>query len=479
MSFKDKSVNSYIYSSIAIELEGFNLYNVEEGFLYVHENAEYEVRTNEVGRAEVLLIGIKFNIHASALNLCDIRDHTDVYRALDGWTGRFTLFAFGRFYNDACGLKHIYYGRVNNILIITSSLTLVLSNFRLEKHNLADLLCLEHPMNWIPTPLTKYNGFYQLLPSSSIGTDLSIECRTIFYAINDLKNLSIENIVNKINNICLYIAHKICLDKRPKFLALTGGHDSRTLYAYFKNACKDFKTILIDHSKIHIWDIIAFKRINKTYKQENIFVKRYENNFSQLRLDEFDSNCDHCCKEEDRFFYAYNQLNTPTEALMLRANVSSEILRKKNYEKLSESIDSSNELIYQLEKKYGRIDDFKKLALEHWYNVRLLNDKKNRTIDWRILFWLDQRSSAWVGSIDEATEVTNFKYINPLNSSLLLNLFYVLSIQNTDKRDFQEYLINEIDPKLLNMEFNKSTFFLTKNIYIRNFSRYFLRKFWV
>jgi hypothetical protein len=471
-----KQANGFIYMETEDVASGFQVFPLSKGFLHLVKNAEVQIRYDSRGEVEVLLIGTSFKVSEDSLGFEDIKNEEDVQVALNGWTGRYVLYAFGKFYNDACGLRHIYYGIVNGFRFISSSIYLIKQFVSLKTYDNAANLVLHHPMNWIPGPLTRYHNVFVILPFHSLDEDLCLESLKIFPSMSELKKRETQNIVEEIIELGHYISNAICEDRRPKYLALTGGHDSRTLFSFFKDkAYRDFHLIQMDHPNIRLWDIMAFRKISKYYGFKTIFKKRKPNNFDASHLSEFDRYCDDTCVDEDRSFYAYGQLDVPVESLMLRGNVSSEIFRLKNYIKFKPAISSSEDMIFELQKKYGLLDEFKVSALKEWYRFRIEKDELNRDVDWRILFWLDQRSCSWAGAIDGSTDISAYRYLNPFNSQRVMCLFYELSMRMDTGSDFQELIIAKIDQVLLDIPFNKSDSAVVPSKFMQKLVSYYLR----
>jgi hypothetical protein len=464
MIFKD----AFIYVSEPIQIgNDFIKHNLKTGVLYVHESKRIHYRTDESGNITVALIGEKFNASKNALEIDRIASLKDAERVLYNWTGRFVLYAYGSFFHDACGLHHIYYGKVDNKTIITSSIALVKKLFTLCPHDAVGELNLNHSMDWLPLPLTKYKELRGLLPFQRLSLDLEPTFLPVFSGNTDEKLIKLDDVFNDFIETGRHIVNQILNDGRPIELSLTGGHDSRTTLALFKEQRRKFIVSQLDFPRIRIWDMVAFNRLSSKFNLKSKFYTRLNRLNDKNRLEEFGKYSDYMCVVEDGDFYAFGQLNRDLETIVLRSNAPTTLFRHKILNQFVFASRSCEELVNEIKSKYPKLDSFKRLSLESWCNERLVNDEVNRTIDWRILFWLDQRTCAWAGTIDGATAISDCVYINPFNCPKVLQQFYHIYILLDSGKDFQEEIMKRLDPELLHIFFNKKDGTIKYNRFLR------------
>jgi hypothetical protein len=472
MIFKD----AFIYVSEPIQIgHDFIKHNLKTGVLYVHESKRINYRTDDSGDIMVALIGEKFNASKNALEIDRIESLKDAEEALYNWTGRFVLYAHGSFFHDACGLHHVYYGEVDNKTIITSSIALVNELFTLCPHDDMGELNLNHPMDWLPLPLTKYKELRGLLPFQEVNTSLSVWFRKIFHPISAHSKSDLERVFNEFIQTGRYIASKVVQDGRPIELSLTGGHDSRTALAFFKEKGNNISLSLFDFSKIAIWDMMAFFRLTRKFHLSSRYYSRILKRKNKLNLIRFRKGIDDMCVVEDDLFYAHGQLNREKKTIILRSNVPTTMFRHKLINQFERTVSSPSGLVQVLEQQYTELDSVKIKSLNDWYITRRNEDKVNNTVDWRILFWLDQRSCAWAGTIDGATAISDCVYINPFNCPKVLQQFYQIYTLLDSGKDFQEEIMKRLDPELLQIPFNKKDGTIIYNRFLREALRFIWR----
>jgi hypothetical protein len=149
----------------------------------------------------------------------------------------------------------------------------------------------------------------------------------------------------------------------------------------------------------------------------------------------------------------YNYKPT-AESLLFRGNIGTEVFQgHKNYLYYPKGDGIFESVIAALRKKYPNLKEGQSKDLKYWWDYRA-EFILNSNIDWRLLFWLDQRCCAWAGSINSIFDLTNYHAINPLNCDSILEQLYTYTNKGDIYNGYQKDLINELLPKLNDIPYN-------------------------
>ena len=464
--------NDFIFSTKTLNIIGFKQYVFEDKFLYLHEKANVEILLNENGNLLSFIIGDYFRLNNETHGFEKLHLVNSIEKEIYYWSGRFVLFVNGIFYNDFAALYHIYYsvehGIVSNSLRVLNNL-----GFRKDEEIISEFWKNSETLDWVPPPKTIFKEFRVMLPFQSINSNFCMD----FLNYNKISKIDMSDIhiLDKtIKDYVIYLAENL---KGNYQLALTGGHDSRMLLYAFLTNTKKIEAVLFDHQKLSFSDLLGFKFLSKNFKICSNFIKKsilYKCKY-EIRQKQFDEYCQQSCKEVDRHFFSTRQLFSEKKRIMFRANVLSEIFRTKNYNKFDINNVSADGMIENLKKKYN-FGPEKEKALRLWYDMRVQDSIVFEEFkDWRKLFWLDQRSTGWVGYIDAAVQVANYQYINLYNSPAFFYLFQNYSERLDCDQDFQEVFLRNNKPDLLEIPFNVKDIYFIRNKHIRNMCKYLIK----
>jgi hypothetical protein len=110
-------------------------------------------------------------------------------------------------------------------------------------------------------------------------------------------------------------------------------------------------------------------------------------------------------------------------------------------------------VINSLRTKYPNLNKKQSEDIVHWWDYRF-NFIKESGIDWRLLFWLDQRCCSWAGAINSVFDLTAYNAVNPLNCDTVLEELYNYTNKGDIDNGYQKVLIQYLKPDLNNYPYN-------------------------
>lgn len=328
------------------------------------------------------------------------------------WCGRYIIIYNGTVLTDTCSMLGVYYAED----MVTSSMH-VLCQLRGVAPQWPDIRLGLSP-NFMPGPLTGYEGVSKLLPSQLLHYPTqSVTTRPL------LPDLSMEHLgeeerieafcqafVTSLQNMRVqFPAHKI-------MVALTGGKDSRVLMAMMEKARLAYGTFTAWHDRITEGDIDIPRELARQVNRSHSLVMRQE--LSQQALDDYTTHTAGYAKDQDQYFWAYGQygqLRTDDQQiLILRSSIWE--CSDDHYRHFTDPLDLYRQFPYAL--KHSTIHQ----SFELWKQI-VADDPHNRDINiWTRLFW-DQREGCWLSALEQGYDLMDgFASIQPCNSRHLLSL---------------------------------------------------------
>lgn len=255
--------NQYIilHKSKTIQVTGLIPVNFEDLVIYAHPSLNVTVAVN--GSVKISLIGFTINPSDPEANndkivsnlVADCPKYEDFLQAVEGFTGRYVLIYKNdlsfNLTGDACHLRQIFYGRINDSIICTSSPKLFLDAFNIEPSISTEKMEIIHNINFIKNESIWYGDesidtrLKKLLPNHYLDL-LEIQSKRI--PILSLGSFESEEQTLEYVAIMLRNTYKSLSGKYKLLQPLTAGWDSRILLAASRDQKNSISYYVFDES---------------------------------------------------------------------------------------------------------------------------------------------------------------------------------------------------------------------------------------
>lgn len=400
-----------------------------------------------------ILIGLAFKSTRGNIN-DDLNklEQGNVSQVTSDWSGRWLLIVKGNLYLDASGMLGCYFGQHNNELIISSSLSLMAECFDFKKRVDYKDISYGNPMNWFPPPLTPLDGVRKLL----VGECLAIHEKRVLPAIvreNDFSRLNQDEIFSELANRLKEIVTNISLQFGEQvYLPVTGGYDSRTLLSAFLAEELPFTAFLFEHDNLSFADASIPQKLAHKHKFPLSFIDRI-GKFDQEKHNQYIEHSAGQAADAGALFYSYGQyepLSKKSKAakkVIIRGGIWEVGRKKYTTSGINEDLSCEKDILINLEQSFPIIgqSNLHKESIKLW-----ISHTKNThsVLGFRDRFYLEQRVSGWLSSLEQAADITDFERIHPANCQDIIAL---LSLAQCHP---QPEIIARLKPELLETPFN-------------------------
>jgi hypothetical protein len=418
-----------------------------------------------------ILIGLAFkSIDGSIKNDLDHINFDNFADYTSDWSGRWILIIGNRLCLDPSGMLGCYYTKHDESFAISSSLALLNELFNFKEVD--DYKNIQHgkAMNWFPPPLTRYVEIKKLL----IGEALNITEGTLYslnkkenpfvnmrpHELHDALSLRLSNIINNISKVY----------GEEVYLPLTGGFDSRTLLAVLLNHQLKFSAFIFEHDNLSHADKSIPVKLSKKFNFSFTFIKRT----SPLDKEKYNQYIQHSSGEAidaGLLFYSHDQY----ESLAFKSKNDKKIILRGGVWEVGRKIFTTACIDVSLTEEEDIVDNFKQcfpIIAEsplHERSIRLWlkhTKKTSSNLGFKDRFYLEQRVSGWLSSLEQAADLTCFDRIHPANCQDIIDLLSLCSGHP------QPEMMKVICPDLLKTPFNKKS---PKEFLLKSFN-YIYRK---
>lgn len=437
------------------EIENFERVLLRNGFAFYSNNVNY-VHNEYV---DILLVGYAWqtiNDQPSPAemvkNISTEEEKYNILKSEPDWFGRYVLIIDGTIYTDAAALMSVYYSK----LYISSSAAFIgatkegIKQFYSEPGRI---------MNWMPGPMTHYEGVYRLLPSQKLSVYTRKVSKREFYK-NEKKEekIAIEEIVSRCQTGIKNMAQTF--SNSHIAIPLTGGYDSRSVFALSKSAGIEFSAFTLEHERMQTGDINIPSRLCETEGVQYDYVKRDEKKFRRELQEEYMSAISGMIHDEDANFYAYQQWNPLTEKygemVLIRGSVWG--IATDVYDRVFEN-DAPSFDFYDW---FG----IKKDSIEYESLQRYFKWVKKTPVDGLPLnnrFFWEQRQAAWLSVIESGFDLLqNIKSFHIANCRNTISLLMTLPEEKRLLKTYHIDIIRKTCPELEDIPY------ATKEIYGEN-----------
>lgn len=219
------------------------------------------------------------------------------------WCGRYVLIHDGDVYLDAVGFLGVFAsscGISSDLSILVKAAGYKEVHYTIKEGSL---------LNWFPGPMTYYEGIQRILPGQIYHyRDATTSSRPLlpedYKPINDETKL-IQQFADMFstslkNMVKLFPEYQV-------LVALTGGYDSRTVFALARYAGLDFDAFTLEHPRMLEGDLEIPPILCEKSGVKFTFFPRDEKAFSKERENEYIEYIAGMANEKDRYYYAYGQ----------------------------------------------------------------------------------------------------------------------------------------------------------------------------
>ncbi len=368
----------------------------------------------------------------------------------ESWCGRYVLISGGRVFPDAAGSYGVFYCKEG----ISSDLTLLA-----EQAGRRRRACQPgEVMNWIPGPGTPYKNIYRLMPDQILdmarmkirGRQLLSENHTPCPDTEETIRQFTELFDNSLKNLAEMFPGV------PLKLALTGGHDSRSLIALACHSCVDFSCYSFEHDSISEGDIRIPKELCARAGVPCRYIKRNREEYDPVLEKEYREHTADLVREEDRLFYAYGQYKALAEGhdriLLLRSSIWETVVC---FFRFFWKDDADEACVYDyFELRPGQADCE---GLKKYFWCCRQNPQKN--LSKRDRFYWEQRDGCWLSSIEQGFDVMDYAVtLQPVNCRLLLTLLMDFPEEERKVREHQERIIRYACPQIADIPYGAAAF---------------------
>lgn len=259
---------------------------------------------------DILLLGLAWQVlperkepTEEIRRLPDAYGREDILRMEESWCGRYVLVCRGLVFTDTCAQLDVFYskdGISSDCAILAAQAGLPAKLYAPEKGIV---------MNWMPGPLTHYEGIYKLLPSQlyEMATGQTLPRQLLASSCPEIPDDEerIRAFIALFDN-SLHNMRKLIPDKKL-LIALTGGYDSRSLFALAKHAGIDFEAYTLEYEGIYEDDISIPRTLCQRTGVAHHYVPRNKADFNPNLEDEYRIHTSGLILDEDRLFYAHGQ----------------------------------------------------------------------------------------------------------------------------------------------------------------------------
>jgi len=338
--------------------------------------------------------------------------------AEETWNGRYVVISGGRIYLDANGMLNVFYSPAG-----ASSDCLLLARMM----GLGEKIYEPGRMNWMPGPRTHYEGISRLMPSQvyDLGTG-TVRARELlpgsFVSVGSEQELTAAFI----DCFCYSLRSMAELFPDRKLLvALTGGYDSRTLFALAKKAGTDFAAYTMEFEGISKGDVDTPPQICAELGTDHVYVRRDKGNYSAQRENEYNRYTCGLIRDEDRLYYAYDQFRELTETfgkcVLLRSGIWPDF--SCAYSRFFADDEPAGELFQEYHIDAGS-PEWESL---HEY-FRWCSEHPVKAPDMANRFYYEERSGCWLASIENGfTMIDDIVSLEPVNCRMLLSILSAYS----------------------------------------------------
>ena len=227
----------------------------------------------------------------------------DIFRMEETWCGRYAIVSASRVFLDATGKMGIFYCGEG----ISCSLPLLAEACGLEEKIHAPGSSI---MYWLPTPKTQYPEIRHCFASQIYHYQTGeLRSRPLLAQFSVPDTSSEQEILEELIRCFDQSFHNMeqTLTGYKPLIALTGGKDSRVLFALAEHAGLKFDSFTLEHPWMSDVDRVIPKILCDRLEEKYLFIPRDEKRYNPELEKEYQRFIGGLTRDQDRLFYAHSQ----------------------------------------------------------------------------------------------------------------------------------------------------------------------------
>ena len=363
----------------------------------------------------------------------------------ESWCGRYVLISSDHVFTDTCAMLQVFHSPAG----IASDLTLLAEASGLE----AKIYEPGRFMNWMPGPMTPYPEIMRVMPSQIYCYESGRTLPRLLLSAERPVIADDEERIRVFTDIftCSLNNMRKRLAGRKLLMALTGGYDSRSLFALAKHAGLDFDAYTLEYDGIFTDDVSLPKELCRLTDTKHFYIPRDHSRYSSALEDEYLRHTAGLIRDADRLSYAhgqYQELVEPYgETVLLRSSVWENVIEYYGH---SFKADGPGDHFYDW--FCVRRDSPEQRSLEQYFDWHRAHPQP-RLVASNIFLW-EQREGCWLSAIESGFDLLEHAVtLQPANCRLLISMLLDFPLEERVKKEHQARIIRYACPEIADVPF--------------------------
>lgn len=404
-----------------VELPGYVHVSLSDGWILSHHEKLPVYRSAD---NSTLLLGIAWQVAPGQgtpvqeiEQLCASHpqgdDRTAVLAMEETWCGRYVLIRHATVYTDTCSLLAVFYSDQG----ISSDCTLLA-----QAAGQSEKLYSPGVMNWMPGPLTHYEGVRRLLASQTYQyTTGEVSARPLlaqhYQTIADEQELVhsfTDLFTNSLRNMTAVLGN------RKLLIALTGGYDSRSLFAMAHRAGINFDAYTLEYDTIYADDVDIPRKLCQLTGVKHHYIPVDHARYNAQLEQDYLTHTAGLIRDQDRIFYAHGQyqqlIEEFGEVVFLRSSIWENVIEyfRRSFTETGPGFDFYDWFCVA----EGSLE---KRSLEQYFAWNAAHPEQGLVAS-NMFLWL-QREGCWLSDIESGfAMLDNAISLQPANCRLFLRM---------------------------------------------------------
>lgn len=456
----------FIISKRVVEDRNFKYINLQNGYVL-----SFHKELNVVIAGDSILMGHAFQGDSSRdipeKELLTMISPIETYNT---WNGRWILFHKNEIHPDACAQMGIFYGKIEDELIVSTSLALIADMYNGE-YKMNEYMPLEYNLllSWVPGPYTVIDGINRLLPTQylKVGKDFEV-CFRNPISKTDYSLLSPQEIYKKIFNLqeCTFryiekYDFKKCeytdCKKNVFNIGLTAGYDSRMQAALMKKMGLNFKAHTFERRKSTEQADIKYPRIIAEIL--NIDWEYIPINKRQAkRVIEYNAHTFDSVKDSDwKWLYTCGQYDKVDGNILVRSSIWEAFCDYYVPFGSTASLEDTAQVKYEdLKRIFETLDGNQTAEMSFKKYIEWVDKYPIEGLSWADRITFEQLMGIWDGNENQGKDLfsRDIFMFHPGNSMEIFALILALPKEKRMNRLWEKEIANMFIPELKSIPYN-------------------------